>query len=200
MFRRKRQASDFTAEIEAHLECETERLREQGLGEREAREAARRAFGNVTRAKERFYESGRWLFWDHLWQDLRFAFRMLGRSPGFAVVAVLTLAVAIGANALVFSALDAFLLRPLNVPQPESLYGLQFGEGHRGAQSYPNYEDFRDHNRSFDGLAVYDMVRVGLDTGANPTRAWLYEVSGNYFDVLNLLPYLGRFFHRSDEH
>jgi len=199
VFRRKRKASDFGAEIEAHLEFETERLREQGLGEREARAAARRAFGNLTQAEERFYESGRWLFADHLRQDLRFALRMLRKSPGFAAVAVVTLEVAIGANALVFSAFDAFLLRPLNVPQPESLYGLQFGEGHRGAQSYPNYEVFRDGNTSFDGLAVYAMVRVGLDTGENPTRAWLYEVSGNYFDTLNLRPYLGRFFHSSDE-
>lgn len=199
MFRRKRKPSDFGREIQAHLQFETERLREEGLTEAEARAAARRAFGNVTEAEERFYESGRWLFWDHLRQDLRLAFRMLRKSPGFAAVAVATLAVAIGANALVFSALDAFLLRPLNVPHPESLYGLEFGEGRHGAQSYPNYEDFRDGNRSFDGLAVYDMVRVGLDTGENPTRAWLYEVSGNYFDVLNLRPYLGRFFHSSDE-
>ena len=154
MFRQKRKPSDFGREIEAHLQLETERPREEGLTDAEARAAARRAFGNVTEAEERFYESGRWLFWDHLRQDLRFAFRMLRKSPGFAAVAVATLAVAIGANALVFSALDAFLLRPLNVPHPESLYGLEFGEGHRGAQSYPNYEDFRDRNRSFDGLAV----------------------------------------------
>lgn len=200
MFRRKRSASDFNAEIEAHIRLEAERLREQGLSEADARAAARRAFGNVTRAQERFYESGRWLFWDRLSLDLRFAFRMLRKSPGFTFVAVATLAVAIGANAVVFSALNAFLLRPLNVPQSESLYGLQFGGGHRGALSYPNYVDFRDRNRSFDGLAMYQMTRVGLDTGRNPTRAWLYEVSGNYFDVLKIQPYLGRFFHASDEH
>ena len=75
----------------------------------------------MTKAEERFYESGRWLFGDHLRQDLRFSFRLLQKSPGFAAVAVLTLAVAIGANALVFSALDAFLLPPLNVPHPENL-------------------------------------------------------------------------------
>ncbi|HEV2197240.1 MAG TPA: ABC transporter permease [Candidatus Acidoferrum sp.] len=200
MFRRKRKANDFGAEIEAHIQLEAERLREQDLSEDDARTAARRAFGNVTQARERFYESGRWVSWDYLWQDLRFALRLLRKSPGFTFVAVATLAVAIGANAVVFSALNAFLLRPLNVAQSESLYGLQFGGGHRGALSYPNYVDFRDRNRSFDGLAMYQMTRVGLDTGKNPARAWLYEVSGNYFDVLKIQPYLGRFFHASDEH
>ena len=199
MFRRKRKASDFSDEIESHIQLEAQRLREQGLNGQDARAAARRAFGNLTQAQERFYESGRWLFWDRLWQDLRFALRMLRKSPGFAFVAVATLTVAIGANAVVFSALNAFLLRPLNVPLSESLYGLQF-EGHRGALSYPNYLDFRDRNGSFEGLACYQMTRVGLDTSKNPTRAWLYEVSGNYFDLLKIRPYLGRVFHASDEH
>jgi predicted permease len=200
MFRRKRNAGDFNFEIETHIRLEAERMHEQGLGEEDARAAARRAFGNVTQAQERFYESSHWLFWDRFWQDLRFAFRMLRKSPGFTFVAVATLAVAIGANAVVFSALNAFLLRPLNVPQSESLYGLQFGGGHRGALSYPDYLDFRDRDRSFDGLAMYQMTRAGLDIGGNPTRAWLYEVSGNYFDVVKIQPYLGRFFHASDEH
>jgi len=69
-------------------------------------------------------------------------------------VAIVTLAAAIGANAVAFSALNACILRPLNVPEPESLYGLQFGEGFKGAQSYPNYLDMQDRNRSFDGLAI----------------------------------------------
>src|SRR5215831_7805593 len=199
MFRQKRSANHFSAEIEAHIRLETQRLREQGLSEEDAQAAARRAFGNVMQTRERFYESGRWLAWDHFWHDIRFALRLLRKSPGFTLVAIATLAVAIGANAVVFSALDAFLLRPLSVPESQSLYGLQFGGGHRGALSYPNYVDFRDRNRSFDGLAMYQMTRVGLDTGRNPARAWLYEVSGNYFDVLKIQPYLGRFFHASDE-
>jgi predicted permease len=200
MLRRKRKASDFGDEIEAHIQIEAERLREQGLSEKDARAAARRTFGNVTQAQERFYESSRWVVWDDFWRDICYALRLLRKSPGFAVVAVATLAIAIGANAVVFSALNACILRPLNVPEPESLYGLQFGGGHRGALSYPNYLDFRDRNRSFDGLAAYQMTRVGLDTGENPSRAWLYEVTGNYFDALKIQPYLGRFFHSSDEH
>jgi predicted permease len=135
-----------------------------------------------------------------LWQDLRYGVRMLRKNPGFTLVAVLTLAMAIGANAVVFSVLNALILHPLHLPQAESLYGIQHGNEASSYQSYPDYLDLRDRNRSFDGLAAYDAAQVGLDTGVNNTRVWVVLVSGNYFDVLRLQPYLGRFFHASDEH
>ena len=135
-----------------------------------------------------------------LWQDLRYGVRVLKKNPGFTLVAVLTLAMAIGANAVVFSVLNALILHPLHVPQAESLYGIQHGNEASSYQSYPDYLDLRDRNRSFDDLAAYDAAQVGLDTGVNTTRVWIVLVSGNYFDVLRLQPYLGRFFHASDEH
>src|SRR6202049_2235202 len=135
-----------------------------------------------------------------LWQDLRYGIRMLKKDPGFTSVAILTLALAIGANAVVFSALNGFILRPLNVPDAESLKLLERGGDKELGYSYPDYLDLRDRNRSFDGLAAYNISQVGLDTGKNPSRAWAFQVTGNYFDVLGIQPYLGRVIHPSDEH
>ena len=135
-----------------------------------------------------------------LWQDLRYAIRILRKNRGFTAVAVLTLALGIGANAVVFSVLNALILHPLHVPDAESLYGIQHGDEASSNQSYPDYLDLRDGNRSFDGLAAYDAAQVGLDTGENTTRVWICLASGNLFDVLRLQPSLGRFFHASDEH
>src|SRR5205085_5967669 len=135
-----------------------------------------------------------------LWQDLRFAVRMLKKNPGVTAVAVLTLAVAIGANAVVFSALNGLILRALNVPQPESLYTLERGAYKDSSASYPDYLDLRDRNRSFDALIASNVDQVGLDIGKEPSRAWACEVSGNYFDALGIQPYLGRVMHPSDEH
>jgi len=136
--------------------------------------------------------------------DFRLALRQLRKSPGFAVAAVLTLALAIGANAIVFSVLNALVLRPLKVPNPDNLYMLEraFERGSTPSHSYPDYLDLRDRNRSFQSLVSYDIVGgVGLDTGSgNASVVWPYLVSGNYFDSLGVQPYLGRFLHSSDEH
>lgn len=138
-----------------------------------------------------------------MFADLKYAIRQLRKSPGFAVTAVLTLALGIGANAVVFSVLNALVLRPLNVPHPQNLLMVQRRAGTMvgPSQSYLDYKDLRDRNRSFDSLFSYDfMGPVGIDTGGNPSTVWPYTATGNYFDALGIHPYLGRFFHASDEH
>src|SRR5215469_15076342 len=104
-------------------------------------------------------------------QDLGYAFRQLRKSRGFTIAAVLTLAVAIGANAVVFAALDALVLRPLNVPHAESLYEVGRA-GNNGDESYPNYLDLRDRNHSFDALAASAFAHDGLDIGEGAEGAW----------------------------
>jgi len=132
-------------------------------------------------------------------QDLRYALRQLRKSPAFTMSAVLTLAMAIGANAVVFSVINGLILRPLNVPQPESLYSLEHTNQKDTNDSYPNYRDLRDRNRSFEHLVAYSATQVSLDIGENPAPTWGLETSGNYFDALRIEPYLGHYFHASDE-
>jgi predicted permease len=140
-----------------------------------------------------------WL--QQLKQDVVFGIRVLRKSPAFTAVAIATLALAIGANAVVFGILNALIIRPLNVPEPQSLYLIERTNAVFGNyESYPNYIDLRDRNRSFDGLAAYNISQAALDTGDHPTTGWVYEVSCNYFDVLRLRPHLGSFFHASDDH
>src|SRR5246127_1257443 len=134
-----------------------------------------------------------------LLQDLRFSLRQLRKSPGFTITAVLTLAMAIGANAVVFSVMNGLILRPLNVPQAKTLYSVE-NSGDILGHSYPDYLDLRDRNRSFDDLAGYSITQAALNTGEGPIPIWGVEASGNYFDALQIQPYLGRFFHASDEH
>ncbi len=187
-------------EIEDHIALQTAENLRAGLSPVEARRQAILKFGGIEAVQEDYRAERGLLFIENLLRDVGFAFRVLRKSPGVTAVAIMTLAFAIGANAVVFSVLNALILHPLHVPQSESLYGIQHGNEASSYQSYPDYLDLRDRNRSFDDLAAYDAAQVGLDTGENTARAWIVLASGNYFDVLRLQPFLGRFFHASDEH
>jgi predicted permease len=132
-------------------------------------------------------------------QDLRYTLRQLRKSPGFTVAAVLTLAMAIGANAVVFSVMNGLILRPVNVPAAKSLYAIDRAGSKDLGQSYPDYLDVRDRSRSFDGVAAFSMDQAAVDTGDKASLVWGMQASGNYFDVLRIQPYVGRFFHASDE-
>jgi predicted permease len=200
LFQRSRMNAEMEEELRAHVQHRADDLQRSGLPRAEAERRARIEFGGHVRYKEESREAAGGTLVESLIQDLRFALRMLRKSPGFTAVAVVTLAVAIGANAVVFGVLNALILRPLNVPHAERLWGLERGNDKAVNQSYPDYLDLRDRNRSFEDLAAYNVTSVGIDTGNNPSSAWILETTGNYFDALGIQPYLGRFFHSADEH
>jgi len=199
LFGRAQIRAEMEEEIRSHIEHRADDLVRSGLNRTEAERRARVEFGGREKCKEEIHEALGSNFIGGLLQDVRFALRVLRKSPGFTFAAVLTLALAIGANAVVFGIFNGMILRPLNVPQAESLYGTEYGNN-PGWQSYPNYLDLRDRNRSFDGLAAFNFVFPGFDTGKNPSGSSGYTTSGNYFDVLRIQPYLGRFYHAADEH
>lgn len=200
VFRRRRVQDDLTEELSLHLEERIEQLILEGLSPEDAKRQARIAFGNMALVEERSLEVWQWSTLESIWADVRFAVRNLRRSPGFTFAAVATLALAIGANSVVFGVLNALILRPLNVPDAQSLYTIERGANKEQSTSYPDYVDLRDRNRTFDGLTAYIMTQVVIDTGRNPSEVWGYEVAGNYFDAMKVQPYLGRFFHLADEH
>jgi len=197
---RRAQDERLREEIEEHIALQTAENLRAGLSPIEARRQAMLKFGGVEAMKQDYRAERGLLFIENLMRDVGFALRLLRKSPGFTAVAVVTLAMAIGANAMVFSVMNALILRPLNVPQAKSLYQLMRGKDKAGNHSFPDYLDLRDRNRTFDELVAFDGAVVGIDTGGNPSSAWVGLVTGNYFDGLRLQPYLGRLFHPSDEH
>ncbi|HEX6496112.1 MAG TPA: ABC transporter permease [Acidobacteriaceae bacterium] len=199
MFRRSLRNAEMEEELRSHIQHRADDLERSGMSRAEAQRRARVEFGGYERYRQESYESAGNRFFERLMQDVRFGGRLLAKSPGFTAVAVVTLALAIGANAVVFSMLNGLVLRPLQVPRAESLAMIEQGDG-VPMQSYLDYLDLRDRNHSFDGLITEQITRAGLNTGGSAVTAWLYEASGNYFDALGIEPYLGRFFHASDEH
>lgn len=203
MWRRKRPAADFRAEIQAHIELEAERLREEGVTEEQARRAARRAFGNVTQAEERFHERGRWLWWDHLRQDARFGLHLLARSPGFTVVALLTLGLGIGAVTVIFSAVYAVLLKPLPFTGADRLVAVWKQNPSRGWTnnniSPAEVLEWRDASHVFDGLAAFSETKCVLTGTLGPEEYPCEFASSNLFPLLGVVPLRGRMFSAEDD-
>jgi predicted permease len=198
LFRRSQIDSEISAELEAHMAFRTAENIAAGMTLEEARRDARLRFGNPAAMKEQTAGADAALNLDSFWHDLRYAVRQLRRSPGFAFTAIITLAVAIGANAIVFSVMNVLVLKPLNLPGARSLYMLE----QRGypMNSYPDYLDIRQRTRAFEDIALYNFDAAGFDTGGDSRQVWVYEATGNYFHLLGVQPYLGRFFQSTDEH
>jgi predicted permease len=200
LFQRRAMDEALEDELRFHFEKEVEKHCRAGLAEEEARRLARLAFGGQSQVAEHCRAARGMGPLESVLQDLRYALRQMRKSPGFAVTAVLTLALGIGANAVVFSVLNALLLHPLDVYQPGSLFAVEHKEHASYMQSYPDYIDYRDGNSTFSGMAAYDTADVAVVIGSSAVKSYGYLASGNYFDTLGVQPSVGRFFHAGDEH
>ena len=203
MSRRKRMMEDLDQDIRDFIERETQDNIERGMPPEEARYAALRKFGNVTRVREDAWELWSFVWLEQLWQDVRFGLRMLAKNPGFTAVAVLTLALGIGANATIFSLADALLFRPFPVAQPGTLvYFLRQNVDkpeNYSSFSHPDYQDFREQGKTLSSLAAYSSVSVSTSLNGEATRLDGEIVSGNYFSVLGVKPALGRTFLQEED-
>jgi predicted permease len=200
LFHGSRLRAEMEEEVRSHIQHRADDLERSGLDRAQAERRARIEFGAREKYKEEIHEALVGNFMGTVMQDIRYSLRVLRKSPGFTVAAVLTLALAIGANSVVFGVLNALFLRPLNVPDAKSLYTLERGVFKDQGTSYPDFLDMRARNRSFQDLTAYTLAPVGLDTGTNSSQAWGYEVTANYFDAMRIQPFLGRFFHDADQH
>jgi predicted permease len=200
MLHRSQNRREMDQEVRAHMQFRADDLERSGLTRSEAERRAAVEFGGVVRYQEESHEAMGGRFFETLMEDVRFGIRVLFKSPGFMAASVITLALAIGANAIVFSVLNGLVLRPLDVPGANRLYTIERGESGSPLQSYLDYVDLRDRNHSFDGVIGSNIAPVGFDSTGSAISAWSIEASGNYFDMLGVQPFLGRFFHASDEH
>ena len=203
MWWRRLRDRDLERELCAHLELEAAERREDGLSPDDARYAAHGIFGNATLLKETMHEMWGWTSLERLGQDLRYGFRTLRRSPGFTAVAVLTLALGIGANTAVFSITDAVLLRPLPYPDAKRLIRVwqsepKMAEGRLGAAP-PEFAAYRDRTRAFSSVAGYQRAGFDLTGGAEAESLPGCRATASLFPTLGLRPLAGRTFTAREE-
>ena len=194
--RERRTEEDFSDEIEAHVALEVDQLRADGMSRDEAMAKARRTLGNTTQIRERFFESRRVMWLEDLQQDVRFTLRSLRRSPGFAAVAILTLAIGLGANTAIFSVVNAVLLKPLPYTDPDRLVLVE-----HPTLGTPPWLTAAWHARarSLDQFAEFvGPEPVTLLTGGEPMQAQAAEVTWNFFPLLGVSPALGSLFSEAD--
>jgi predicted permease len=206
LLHRARVERDTDQELRAHVQNRAEDLERSGLTRAEAERRARIEFGGHEKFKEECREALGTRIVEAFLQDLRFSFRMLRKSPGFAAVATLTLALGIGANTAIFTLLDRILLRSLPVKDPQQLvlleivggqyYGNSSGDS---VVSYPMYRDFQDHNEVFSSMFCHRFTSASLSFGGQAERVRIELVSGTYFSVLGVRPALGRTFTPDDD-
>jgi putative ABC transport system permease protein len=200
LFRSRQLDRDLRDELASHIDEATQEYVDRGMTIEQARRAARLDFGSIVQAEESSLDArGRWL--RDLSKDLDYAMRTLRRNPGFAAVAILSLAVGIGANSAVFSLVNALLLQPRAVSHPEQIVELYVGDrGHLyETTSYPSYVELRDRNDVLSGLAASGIRQFSLGDADRTEQVWGEAVSANYFDVLGVRIAAGRGFGSADD-
>ena len=208
LFNRGRRYDDLSVSIQEHIDLRTEELMEDGMARKEAEQAARREFGNVTLMKERSREEWQWAALESLLADLKLTLRRLRKSPGFAVTVLLTLAIGIGANTAVFSVVNSVLLRPLDYPESERLAALTLkapGAGgladfSNGLQISPSmYLTFSERNRTFQSLGVFTPSTSNVTGVAQPEEVHTAWISGGVLEALGVPASTGRWFSEADQ-
>lgn len=196
LFRRSQRESDLDIELTSHLDALIAENIRRGMNPEQALRDARREFGGVEQTKELYREQRGFPLLETLAQDLRFGLRMLAKNPGFASVAILTLALGIGANTAIFSVVKAVLLRPLPFKDPVRLVRVNESVEHGGRSpvAYPNYLDWRAQNHSFEEMAAYADCEMILGGSEKAERVYCEQASDTYFPLLGVSAYLGRTF------
>ena len=208
LFGRQRRYDDLSVSIQEHLEERVDELIEDGLNPEEAAHRARREFGNVALIEERSREAWQWQFVESLLADLKLTFRRLGKSSGFTVTVLLTLAIGIGANTAVFSIINRVMLEPLPYPQSSQLVALflnapgaggltSFASGLQLSQSM--YVTFSDHNKSFQSMGIWISQRANVTGVAKPEEVRATIISDGILQTLEVPAMRGRWFSRADQ-
>ena len=202
-FRRARWDEERELEIQAYLEIETDENIARGMTPEEARYAARRKLGNPTQIREEIYRMNSLTFIESLWQDVRCGLRMLRKNAGFAMVAVLTLALGIGANTAIFSVIHAVLLSPLPYDHPDRITLVRESNPSKGFEQFsvspPNYMDWKNAAGAFEQMASMSRGQFSYTGGAEPERLVGARVAASFFSVLGAQPELGRTFLPDDD-
>jgi len=203
MSRRKRMMDDLDQDIRDYIERETKDNIDRGMSPEEAHYAALRKFGNVTQVEEETWAVWSFVWLEQLWHDVRCGLRQLRRSPGFTMVATLTLALGIGANTAIFSAVYAVLLKPLPFSHPGQLVRVfeandRAGIGGEGC-SYPEFQEWRRRNHVFSGMAAVQGHELNLTGRGEPTVVKVGDVTADFFSILGVPPLMGRAFLPGDD-
>lgn len=201
MAQRNRKENELKAELQFHLDQAIEENVRRGMSADDARREAQRTFGGVEQVKEAYRDASRLRWLEETRQDMGFGLRLLRKRPGFTLIAVLTLALGIGANTAIFSLVNAALLRPLPIAQPERFVALSNAATGRlfPTFSYPNYKDIQARADVFSALIAYRFMPLSLSHDGINERLWGYAVTGNYFDALGLQATLGRLISLDDD-